>query len=97
MRPSEHPTSTTRVVSATPTDSRNSVLRRSTASTTARIASTRATTGMIHLSLTIRLNSPENFETCCFETTVKLSPWSHRLDRVEQRHAVRRWRQRSGC
>ena len=31
-------------------------------------------TGMIHLTLTIRLNSPENFETCCFDTTVKLNP-----------------------
>ncbi len=41
------------------------------ASATARIASTRPMIGMTHLSLTIRLNSPENFETCCFETTVK--------------------------
>ena len=26
--------------------------------------------GMIHFSFTTRLNQPENFETCCFETIV---------------------------
>ncbi len=44
------------------------------ASATARIASTSEMTGTIHLPFTTRLNSPENFETCCFDTTVKLSP-----------------------
>ena len=44
------------------------------ASATARIASTSAMTGTIHFPLTTRLNSPENFETCCFDTTVKVTP-----------------------
>ena len=26
------------------------------------------------MPFTTRLNSPENFETCCFDTTVKLTP-----------------------
>ena len=46
------------------------------ASTTERIASTRAMIGMAHLSLTIRLKSPENFETCFCVTMVKLSPYT---------------------
>ena len=74
MRPSESPARISKVTSATPIARRSSVLRCSMASTTERIASTRATIGMTHFSLTIRLNNPENFETCCFDTTVKLRP-----------------------
>ena len=73
-RPNDRPASTSMDINATPTARRSSVLRRSRASATARIASTRAITGAAHLSLTTRLNNPENFETCCFDTTVKLTP-----------------------
>ncbi len=73
-RPSDRPASNSMVKSATPIASRSSVLRCSMAITTERIASTRAMTGMIHLSLTMRLNTPENFDTCCWDTMVKLRP-----------------------
>ena len=73
MRPTDNPPNSTRVIRATPTASRSRVLRRSMASTMARIASTSEMIGMIHLALTIRLNRPENFETCFFDTTVKLN------------------------
>ena len=73
-RPADSAPSSSRVINATPTARRSSVLRRSMASATARIASTSEMTGTIHLPFTTRLNSPEYFETCCFDTTVKLTP-----------------------
>ena len=89
-RPADSAPSSSRDINATPTARRTSVLRRSMASATARIASTSAMTGTIHLPFTTRLNSPENFETCCFDTTVKLTPLCRdRLHRVEERDAVR--------
>ena len=77
MRPRDRPASSSSVTSATPMAMRSRVLRWSTAMTMPRIVRTRATTGMTHLSVTMRLKNPENFETCALETTVtpNLLPW----------------------
>ena len=70
------PARITSVTRLTPIAILSSVLRRWTAMRMPSAASTKETTGTIHLNFTITLNQPENFATWSFDTTVRprLSP-----------------------